>query len=213
MKLSILIATLGHRRQKFVKLVNHLATLSKPYRGKIEIVAYWNNGEQSIGQIRQALLEAATGDYICFIDDDDWVPDYYIDEIMANLGEDYIGFEVALFNNGNRMPKVRHSLEYASWNQDDEGYYRNVTHLNPIRRELALLGDFRRVGAGEDGHWAIQVAPSVKTQKYIDRIMYYYYHSSMDSSFSGREPEWPLETKPVHIRQPIKHKCFRYLEN
>lgn len=208
MALSILIATLGTRHIPFVGLMDKLLAQADEFPGEIEILAYWNNGELSIGQIRQALLEEAKGDYICFIDDDDDVPDYYCREIMANLGTDYVGFMLEYWHDGVLKPTSYHSIKYQTWHQDGEGYYRNVTHLNPIRRSIALQGDFAsRSGAGEDESWATQVAPLVKTEKYIDRHMYIYNHNSDTSSFGGI----PNTGEPK--RAPITHPCFRYIRS
>lgn len=202
-RLSILIATLARREQKFRALVDHLAKQAEGL--PVEIVAYWNSGEKSIGQIRQALLEASIGGYICFIDDDDWVPDYYVKEVLAALGKDYVGFEVELYSNGELKPRVYHSLKYDKWFEAYDGYYRNVTHLNPIRREIALQGKFNG-GAGEDESWSRQVAPFVKTENYIDRPMYQYYHVTTDSSFSSNPP-----VPGAFQRLELDYPCFRYI--
>lgn len=205
-QLSILIATIGRRSEKFLELVGKLLEQEKDF--PIEIVAYWNNGELSIGEIRQRLLESAKGEYVCFIDDDDKVPDYYLAVLLGNLGKDYVGFEVELFNKGRRMPRVFHSIRYTNWHQDDDGYYRGVTHLNPIRRELALLGDFGLEGSGEDQSWSIAVTPHVKTENYIELVMYRYMHDSEESSFG------PTKHPPGQYTRPaLKHPKFRYHPN
>ena len=170
-KLSILVATMGRRDEKFKRLIKNLKHQVSMYEGNIEIVAYWNNGELPIGDIRQALLEAATGDYVCFVDDDDLVPTYYCGEIMAAILEkpDYIGFKVKVFSNTMDRPMAFHSLRYPGWFQDEHGYYRGVTHLNPIRRDLALLGTFSTTErGGEDEAWAVSVRPHVKEEVFID---------------------------------------------
>lgn len=202
-RLSILVPTLGWRRAQFHRLMD--ALLPQVERNNIEVVAYWNNGEKSIGELRQALLEDARGEYVCFIDDDDMVPDWYCDEIFWNLGKDYVGFEVELFNEGKKMPRVFHSIRYGVWHEDETGYYRGVTHLNPIKRELALKGDFGKHGIGEDENWSRTVTPFVRTENYIDKIMYYYYHSNEHTAFGGK-PRKPVR----HLRPEIKHPQFRF---
>lgn len=202
-RLSILIATLGWRKESFNKLLD--ALLPQVERNNIEVVAYWNNGEKSIGEIRQALIEDAKGEYVCFIDDDDMVPDCYCDEICWALGKDYVGFEVQLFNEGKVMPRVFHSIRYGVWHDDETGYYRGVTHLNPIKRELAIQGSFGKQGLGEDESWSRSVTPLVRTENYIDKIMYYYHHSNEHTSFGGKPRK-----KKFHIRGEVNHPQFRY---
>lgn len=205
MQLSILIATQGRRNEKFVALVESLIPQADDFKGDIEIVAYWNNGEKSIGEIRQALVESAKGAYVCFIDDDDKVPAYYCTEIMKALGEDYVGFEVELFEKDRKMPKVFHSIRYGVWHQDNLGFYRGITHLNPIKREIALKGTFGKNGIGEDAEWALTIMQFVRTETYIDKIMYYYLHDADDTSFGGAHHKSGKYKRPV-----MTNPCFRY---
>lgn len=201
-RLSILICTLERRRVKFLKL---LSLLLPQLTDEIEVIALWNSGGE-IGTLRQTLLEAAQGEYVCFIDDDDEIPDYYCEEILNALGEDYVGFQVQVFNDGFELKRAHHGTQFPVWDEDDKGYYRQVTHLNPVRRELALKGTFKGQ-MGEDANWAKEVSPHVKTQVYIDKVMYKYYHDTRDSSFGGDEQF------KLHLERPvIDNKHFKYLE-
>jgi hypothetical protein len=209
MKLSILIATIGHREQRFLSLIHSLMPMVKPYKGQIEVLAYWNNGELPIGKIRKALIQEAKGDYVCFIDDDDCVPEYYCELIMEALRDscpDYVGFKVQLFNEGIEAKPVYHSIIYKHWHEDERGYYRGVTHLNPIKRSIALDGDFGTSHeAGEDAKWAQSVTPLVQREAYIDRVMYQYYHDRSDTNFGGDKHN------DGHYKRPdFRHKYFRF---
>lgn len=203
MRLSILIATIGPRYDKFLALVEELTRQAEAL--PVEIVAYWNNGEFPIGYIRQSLMENAKGEYICFIDDDDWVPDYYVAEILANLGKDYIGFQVELYEDGHQLKPVYHSIKYGIWHEDDGGFYRGVTHLNPIKKELAIMSRFTLSGAGEDNLWALNLTPYVCTENYIDKVMYYYRHDIAQSEFASNHRKPTLWHRPK-----FKHPQFRW---
>jgi glycosyltransferase involved in cell wall biosynthesis len=200
--LSILIATMGCRNEQFLKLMKLLLSQVNDFHN-IEVIAYWNNGEKSIGEIRQALLNQSKGEYVCFIDDDDAIPPYYCVEILSNLGKDYVGFEVELYNDGVLQPRVMHSILYKNWSQDAQGFYRGVTHLNPIKRSIAIQGKFFGE-AGEDERWSRSVTPFVLTENYINKIMYSYRHSSDKSNFGGQEQKGEY-TRPV-----INNKYFKW---
>jgi hypothetical protein len=206
-RLSILIATLSWRNHSFRGLIDSLVPqIEAQPGGAIEVLAHWNSGEESIGAIRQHLMESAKGDYICFIDDDDGVPDSYCADILENMGEDYIGFEVQLFNDGRLLRPVYHSIKYGRWYEDEDGYYRGITHLNPIRREIALKGKFHTKGMGEDETWAAQVSPHVKTEKLIKRVMYFYHHNSYSTFFGGK-----FHPKGSPTPAEIEREWFRYV--
>lgn len=41
--------------------------------------------EKGISKARNTALDIATGDYYCFIDNDDWIPEYYLEAIYHNV--------------------------------------------------------------------------------------------------------------------------------
>lgn len=146
----------------------------------VEVVVYWNRGTKTIGEYRQALLEDARGTYVSFVDDDDRIAGDYCERILAALAAspDYVGFELLYTHMSRHHPRgyevqVFHSLRHRGWHQKGRSLYRDVTHLNPIRRDLALQVPFNG-GPGEDRRWAQAVRPLLTTEVYIDDVMYFY---------------------------------------
>lgn len=185
---TILIATLGQRADRFQRLLSVLLPQVDDYEGQIEVLAFWNNFERPLSEIRQLLVEEATGDYINFIDDDDLVADDYCARVMKAIesNPDYVGWQQQLYFNGEKTKPTFHSLKYPQWSDDEDGYYRNVSHLNPIKRDIAKQVSFLvEQGIPEDFTWAQRVAPLVKTEEYIDSVMYHYYPSAEDSKWMG----------------------------
>lgn len=206
-KLSILIATLGERKDKFTWLVNRLLG---QITDDVEIVAYFNNGEYPLGDIRQALVDSAKGDYICFVDDDDEPPRHYIEEILEAIKKnpDYIGWQMQAYHNGEMLKPTYHSLRYDKWYDDENGYYRDTSHLNPIKRDIALKVSLKiEKGTAEDAPWASKIRQYVKTEQYIDKVMYHYYHDTGNSRWRGEGIERRDYDRPV-----IDDKHFRYVE-
>ena len=147
---------------------------------------------------RHDLHHSSSADYICDVDDDDWIAPDYVKSIMRALAlrPDYVGFQVNWTRAGVPHAIARHSLEYAGYQTGSVQWTRDITHLNPIRRELALLGDW--VGH-TDEEWSAQLRESgqVKTQVMIDRVMYHYRASLDDSFYTPRSPwTFPLEPLP-----------------
>jgi glycosyltransferase involved in cell wall biosynthesis len=130
----------------------------------------------SIGTKRDNLLKKATGKYSCFIDDDDLVPRYYVEELLnaAKEDKDCIGFKGIMTTNG-RTPRVFiHSLQYQTWFEKDGIYYRNPNHLNPIKTEICRQVGFVNLNRGEDYVFSKAILPFLKTETFIDKEMYYY---------------------------------------
>jgi len=207
-ELSILICTIGKRHDKFARLLSQLMPQVEKYKGRIEVVAYWNNGELPLAEIRQALMDDAKGKYMAFVDDDDELPEYYCEDIMNALKQDpdYVGWRMQAYHNDEPLKPTFHSIKYDKWDEDEEGFYRNASHLNPIKTSIARQVPFAHTsGVPEDYNWAKQVAPLLKTEVFIGRPMYYYKHRTEDSSWRG---DFDKTTK--YERPDVTFKYFRY---
>jgi glycosyltransferase involved in cell wall biosynthesis len=187
---SILVATHVSRGEQFARLVDMLAPQLAP---DVEVSVLWNRGDKNIGEYRQALVEDARGEYVSFVDDDDRLPDYYVAAILEALKSkpDCVGFRVQVRDLSERpiSSKYRdyvafHSIRYDRWYQKGHRFFRNVTHLNPVRRDLAVKVPF--VGnRAEDHEWAKRVGPLLKSEVYVDRPMYFYDFAQDKSIRSG----------------------------
>ncbi len=204
---TILIATLVQRASRFERLLDALLPQTEPYAGAVRVVALANRGERPLGHVRQALVDHATSDYVSFVDDDDLVPDYHVDRVMEVLpaGRDVVGWRLQLTADGVRQKPTFHSVRYRGWFDDEHGYYRDVSHLNPIKTSIARRVDFRRGEPPEDVSWVDQVRPLVTTESYIDHVMYLYHASSSDSTWRGDGV-----TPDVGHRLVVDHPWFNY---
>jgi len=203
---NILIPTIGQRNDRFLTLLKDLLLQTEPMDGAVHVTALWNNGERPLSTVRQSLVDDAVGDYISFVDDDDQLPSYYVSKVFPLLdGVDQIGWRMQCIQDGISLKPTFHSVCYPQWSEDDHGYYRDVSHLNPIRIELAREADFRRGEPPEDVSWANQMNGKVRTEHYIDDIMYVYRASSGDSTWNG------YHLRAGHYNRPdVIHPNFTY---
>ena len=199
---TILIATLGRRAGKLQTLLDALMPQVNAACGQVSVVTLRNHGERPLGRVRQDLLESATTDYVCFIDDDDMVPDYYVRRVLQELrySPDYVGWRMQCILNGAVMPPTLHSLRYSQWYEDGMGYYRDISHLNPVRR-LATVGTSFCAGWPEDRAWVDQMRGRLVTERYIDDCMYFYRANSYDT-VQDQKPEFHSGTYPVEVHSP-----------
>jgi hypothetical protein len=198
---QILIATVGIREASFRRLLDVLLPQTNE---NVTILAHWNNFETNLGHIRQTLVEEATADYISFIDDDDLVPQDYVTEIYPHLDRDYVGFKLKFYDKGVEGKVAIHSLKHSGWYEDENYFYRDLSCLNPIKRELALQARYD-TSMPEDVSWSSALRGKVKTERFLDKYMYYYY-SDADKSVWKTAPELPERL----VRPNIKHKYFSY---
>lgn len=190
---SILVPTIGQREELFMRLMGRLLPQLDEHGGAVRVLAWRNNGQPTLGEIRDRLIRDADSEYVCFVDDDDLVPDYYVAEVVSALASRpaHVGFQLEYTTNGEGREIVDHSLRHLKWHRNAEGQLvRDFTHIDPIRRDIAALGTFvvpRR--RAEDRAWVRQVRPALvgQPEAYIDKIMYHYLYR--DDTTSWRKPE------------------------
>jgi hypothetical protein len=203
-RLTIALPTVVNRADLFAKLHTHIAAQCE---GKpVEIIIACDAKEISIGKKRQNLLEQAKGDYVVFIDDDDWVAADYVDKILAALATspDCVGFLISCTTNGNRPVMAKASMHYKEWAENRDGYahVRSTYQKTPVRRELALKAGFPDLRYGEDRIYSAAVVKLVKTEAFINAVLYNYrykpepFHAKYGIKPGQREPRKPTERQP-----------------
>lgn len=185
---DILIVTIPHRHDKLCAL---LAELDRQWQKGVGVLLYRDNLETPVGAKRQLLMEASAATYISFVDDDDQVSPYFVPLVMGALstGPDYVGFRARCWDKGDPSGVAEHSLRYEGWHTWPEKLVRDFSHLNPMRRELALLGRFTGDDL-EDHNWAEQIRKTgaVHTEEWIPEIMYEYRFDIDDCHRTKRSP-------------------------
>lgn len=180
---TILVPTLGQRAALFERLMGALLPQLDPYEGRARVVAWWNNGDPPLADLRQAMVQGVTTDYVSFFDDDDEPAPDFVAKVMAALESrpDYVGWQTAYSSNGVDHGLVDHSLRHGAWREIKNPYQllRDITHINPMRTDVAKRGDFRkkgRAGRAEDRPWVDQIRAThaLKTEVYIPEPMYFY---------------------------------------
>jgi len=222
----ILVATIGRRRDKFAKLLDGLLPQTDSYGGEVQVRALWNNGERPLSHVRQRLVEQAVDEraaYLSFVDDDDMPAGFYVDEVVAAISRyagtaasftlggplfpDYVGWRMQHYADGVPSKPTYHSLAHGRWHDDDAGYYRDVSHLNPMRTSIAATVDLRHTEPPEDVSWVDQLRGRLATEVVIDpdKVMYHYYATGDSTWMPGRV------TDEGHEQLTVEHPNFAYV--
>jgi glycosyltransferase involved in cell wall biosynthesis len=172
-KLSILICSLESRAEKLSRL---LRVLNPQVNDLVEIITSIDNGEKKIGSKRNELIQKAQGDYISFIDDDDLVSEDYVSKILEAIKSDpdCCGIQGVITFQGTSPRTFIHSLSYKTWFEKNEIYYRCPNHLNPVKRSIAIQVGFPEENFGEDRNYSERLLPLLKTEKFINGVLYKY---------------------------------------
>lgn len=173
--LSILIATLPQRESLFLRLIEDLRRQSdhRPVEVLVE-----DSVELSIGEKRNQLMGAASGDYLCFIDDDDRICENYIDLLLEAMEAepDCCSLNGIITFDGEDPKLFKHSIDYLGIYEEEGVYYRPPNHLNCIRTEIARRFKFPGLNFGEDADFCMQMlnAGALQVEYKIEPVLYYY---------------------------------------
>ena len=191
--LAILICTLPERFEKLKRLKNILDPQVE--RFKDQVLVHYNDAGRHIptGTKRNMLVEQTQSDYFCFIDDDDQVTSFYLDEIVKAMAHnpDVITFNGWMTTNGANRANftIRLGSDYIERNGQ---YYRFPNHLCPMKRERVNMVKFPDLWEQEDYRWAklINDRRLLKSEVHIPLDLYHY-------EFTTNKPPY---AKPTRLR-------------
>jgi glycosyltransferase involved in cell wall biosynthesis len=178
MKLSILICTMPERSEMFRLLHAKISQqIEKAQTKEVELLSN-DQMDVSTGEKRNMLIDSSSGDFVCFVDDDDDVYDYYVEEILKTITEnpqvDCIGINGVISFSGQNHKKWFVSKEFRGWYESADIYYRTPNHISPIRRTIAQLVGFPKIHHGEDFDFSQRALPHLKEEAIIEKPIYHY---------------------------------------
>jgi len=179
--LSILIPTLQHRAGFLKRITKELndQISDLDVKGLVEILVYKDNRQKTTGYKRNILLQKSKGLFSVFVDDDDMVAKFYIEEILKAIKNnpeiDAIGIQGHYSEDGSKYEPFETSLKH-NWEKRSGWYLRTINHISPIRREHAIKVMFPNKVIGEDYEWtmALKKTGLLKKEVVIGKCMYIY---------------------------------------
>jgi len=201
MILSVLICSLESRKHLLNSLLGELYMQRDKlmmqsanayhinFHSPVEILTFVDNKQYTTGHKRNELLKSATGKYIIFIDDDDWIEPWYIDELLKAAKSDADCFAINgwITTNGRQRIDWRLSKDNPNKTIYENGkpvYLRTTNHITAVKRELALQAGFPDKSNAEDQWYSNRVAPLCKTEFLIHPPMYHYLFSTFNKEYT-----------------------------
>ena len=176
--LSILTPAVPSRMAQLAKLCDELA---RQIGGlAVEHLTLLDNKRRTVGEKRDALLRAARGAYVAFVDDDDWIEHNYVRELLGAMeaNPDVITFQqCATVNNDNSLVMFRLGHGNDAFRPDGVTL-RNAWHVCAWRRTLAIQSRFPANSFGEDWAFAEPLCRIAKTEIHIQKVLHFYRHSA-----------------------------------
>ena len=179
-KLSILVPTIPNRvNNKFISLVENLQEQIGEKK-KVEIIGFFDNKRRTLGEKRQAMIDIAIGDYIVFIDDDDYVASTYVVDILTCLEEnpecDCVVFDTICteYSKNNKKTYCKYGIEYNYFDDNNGNWTGKPSHTMVYKKSILTKCKFDNISVGEDFAWVSKAYPNIKNQARIPKVLYYY---------------------------------------
>ena len=179
--LSILICSVDteERQAKLKKLISELnRQISKNFAEEvIEIIIDTDNMDKSVGKKRNDLIEKAQGEFICFIDDDDFISENYLSTILYHLNPsiDILLIAIEHIENGVNKPKIIPSLYIDNLNTGEAVFKTNHFHLCPHKKSIARNVLFEWVNFAEDMLYSQKMVKHINNYFLISEPIYIYF--------------------------------------
>ena len=168
MLLSILVPTIPARKKVVQELLEKIERMVDGYND-VQVLCLYDNLSVTTGTKRQKLFDAADGEYIQFIDDDDDIYDEYLDTVyplLVNEKPDLITYQFRYTDDAGA------DRLYVF---DDPNERPNHTHL---WRKGVITHPFQDIKTGEDRAWAEVNVPNVVNRVHIPKTLYHYRYNS-----------------------------------
>jgi len=189
MKLSILIRSIESRRDKLTTLLSHLYAQINDLRAYLDVEVLYeiDNKQITSGAKANKLLSRAGGKYIVFIDDDDWVADCYVSEMLKACESDCDCFGITGYYSIDGGKNIKWIL--SKDNEDRDTYensepllLRKTNHITGVKRSIAIANGFPDKSNAEDKGYTQGLV--LNTEYKIELPMYWYRYSSINKEYA-----------------------------
>lgn len=183
MDISILIPTMKSRERLFEQVLTEVQRQVKE-TPEIRVEVLWesDNGELTLGQKRNVLVDRCSGRYHCFIDDDDVIAkDFirtFVPMIQSGIDYDCASFVGAHYLKGRFNKLFVHSLQFTTWDEYPDRFIRTISPMNMIKTSIVKQVRYKDIRNTEDSEFSFRLRDSglLRTEFVINpnRPIYHY---------------------------------------
>lgn len=169
---------------------DNTGNIAANYAQKHNFVTVIHQANQGVSAARNRGLSAAKGDYVWFVDGDDFVNPSAIEFLTKTIRKNHV--DIVFFNHKKFFNKVKKIQSLDSYSESILAKDKFITHLpfllkqevltySPcdkiIKRKLLLDHNIKfniNFTYSEDYYWNLQIFKAIDTFVYTDQILYFY---------------------------------------
>lgn len=172
----------------------------------------FHQSNQGVSTARNKGLDNATGEYILFVDPDDWLADNALEILLQKVGD----ADLVMFSFYEVRETINHEISLGTISFVNECHKQKKVH-DPYYEILgesgvmwnkfvrrSIIGDVRfhkNMSYGEDMVFLAEILPNVKDAKIIPDILYYYFINRVGNVLSApidaRSSEFLINSKTL----------------
>lgn len=173
-------------------------SLTDEYQGNISFVFLEHCQNKGLSATRNTGIDAAHGDYILFVDSDDWLPknsiSYFVEALCKNPGFDMItGNSYYAINNNDHPFTISERLYINSYQlRKDLFNSQNIicsAWNKLIKTEIVKKHKFQEGIIYEDTHWTYSMFRDIKKSIIIPNVTYIYENNNPQSIINTTKTE------------------------
>lgn len=191
----------------------------------IKITYMQNHPNMGSAKTRNRGIEVATGDYICFLDDDDeYLPDRIINQVVAmeQTIADYSLTDLALYNESGKMIEIRKRDYIKSEDTDELLKYHLMYHMTGTdvmmfkRSYLHQIGGFDPIDVGDEFYLMLKAIENAGEFVYVPVCDVRAYVHTGEEGLSSGESKINGENCLYEYKQKrfdqLSKECIRYIK-
>ena len=191
---------------------------------------YFQTDESGVSNARNIALRISTGDYIAFVDDDDYVSPNYLEELYAVSNPETIAISnVQAFEDSKPNEKIPYFVSdafdtYSQRGKTDAGNVRKFfssTCMKLISRDIIHGRTFdTRFKNSEDSLFMFQISDKIKYLNFTSASAIYYRRYRENSALMARKSKTSVIGNSIKVigvytctyfRHPLQYSFKRYI--
>lgn len=188
--LSVLIPSIPERNGAAMILYHKLQSyVNDCCNADVEILLFMDNKKRTIGEKRDQLVQAAKGEYLSFVDDDEDIFPEYIKEITSAIHSG--NYDLIMYNSRASLGQNEFTVDVSLDNENEQHAVNGIMKRKPFhvccwRTFIAQSERFNKMNYGEDWDWCKRLIPKINSYYKIDKVLHHYKY---DPNIQHAEPD------------------------